>query len=75
MTKDLRKYAKQTNFRLIVGTIIILFVVGLGLIAIFYGLNAALLGLICLLGAFIPIGLIVLLLFGLDRLVNRINRN
>ncbi len=75
MSRDLRKYAKQTNFRLIIGTIIILFVVGLGLIAIIYGLKAALLGLLCLVGAFIPIGLIALLLFGLDRLVNRINRN
>lgn len=75
MSLDLRKYARQTNFRLIVGTILILFVVGLGLIAIIYGVNAALLGLLCLLGALIPIGLIALLLFGLDYFVKRINRN
>jgi heme A synthase len=75
MTRDLRKYSRQTNFRLIIGTILILFVVGLGLIAIIYGVNAALLGLLCLLGALIPIGLIALLLFGLDFFVKRINRN
>lgn len=75
MTRDLRKYAKQTNFRLIVGTILILFVVGLGLIGIIYGVNAALMGLLCLLGVLVPIGLIALLLFGLEVFVKRINKD
>ena len=75
MTRDMRKYAKQTNFRLIVGTILILFVVGLGLIGIIYGVNAALMGLLCLLGGLVPIGLIAFLLFGLDLIVKRINKD
>lgn len=75
MTRDMRKYAKQTNFRLIVGTILIFFVVGLGLIGIIYGLNAALMGLLCLFGGLVPIGLIALLLFGLEVFVKRINKD
>jgi len=75
MTRDMRKYAKQTNFRLIVGTILILFVVGLGLIGIIYGLNAALMGLLCLLGGLVPIGLIALLLFGLEVFVKKMNND
>lgn len=75
MTRDMRKYAKQTNFCLIVGTILILFVVGLGLIGIIYGLNAALMGLLCLLGGLVPIGLIALLLFGLEVFVKRMNKD
>jgi len=75
LSRDLRKYASKTNLRLIVGALILLFVVGLGLIAWIYGLNAALMGLLCLLGAFVPIGLIVLLMFGLDVIVKKINKN
>ncbi|HSM24232.1 MAG TPA: hypothetical protein VK856_05160 [Anaerolineaceae bacterium] len=75
MTRDMRKYARQTNLRLIVGSIVLLLVVGLGLIAIIYGVNAALLGLLCLSGVFVPIGLIALLLFGLEVFVKRINKD
>lgn len=52
-----------------------LFVVGLGLIAAFYGIEAALLGLVCLLGVFLPISAIVLLLGGLDILLKFLNRD
>ncbi len=75
MTRDLRKYSSQTTIRLIVGALVILFIVGLGLIAWIYGLGAAMMGLLCLLGAFIPIGLIWLFLGGLDWLVKRINKD
>ncbi len=74
MPRDLRKYAATTNFRLIIGALILLFVVGLGIIAVIYGIKAALLGLLCLLGALVPIGLIALLMFGLDKIVKRINK-
>jgi|LDZU01.1.fsa_nt_gi hypothetical protein len=74
MSQDMRKYAKQTKIQLIVGGIILFFVVGLGLIAVIYGLQAALLGLICLLGAFLPIGAIAILLGGLDLFVKRLNK-
>jgi len=75
MSHDLRHYASQTTFRLVVGSILILFVIGLGAIWLIYGAAAALTGFLCLLGAFVPIGLIALAIFGLDWFVNRANRD
>jgi len=75
MTRDLRKYSSQTTIRLIVGALVILFIVGLGLIAWIYGPGAAVMGLLCLLGAMVPIGLIWLFLGGLDWLVKRLNKD
>jgi hypothetical protein len=75
MSRDLRKYASQTNVQLIVGALVLLFVVGLGLIAWIYGVGAAAMGFLCLLGALVPIGLIAFFLFGLDALVKRINKD
>jgi hypothetical protein len=54
---------------------VLLFVVGLGLIAIFYGTGAALVGLLCLIGGLVPIGLVALFLFGLDIFVKKINKD
>jgi hypothetical protein len=71
MPVDLRKYQTQTKFRLILWFVILLFTLGLGLIWLIYGRQAALLGLLCLLGTAIPIGLIVLALFGLDLIVKK----
>jgi fatty acid desaturase len=75
MTRDLRKYTSQTNFRLLVGAFLLLFVIGLGLIGLIYGLPAAITGLLCLLGALVPIGMVWLFMFGLDWLVRRANRD
>lgn len=75
MSRDLRKYASQTNVQLIGGALLILFIVGLGLIAWLYGLGAALTGFLCLLGALVPVGLIALFMFGLDAIVKRINKD
>ncbi len=66
---DLRRYASQTRFRAVIFFIAILILVGLGLIWRFYGGAAALFGLLCLFGALLPIGLIVLFGVGLDGLV------
>ncbi|NPV40787.1 MAG: hypothetical protein HPY72_05520 [Anaerolineae bacterium] len=71
MPVDLRKYQTQTKFRLILWFFILLFTLGLGLIWLIYGRQAALLGLLCLLGTAIPIGLIVMALFGLDLIVKK----
>lgn len=73
MSRDLRKYTTQTNFRLLVGAFVLLFVVGLGLIWLIYGLPAAITGLLCLLGSLVPIGLIWLFMFGLDWLLKKAN--
>jgi hypothetical protein len=62
MSRDLRKYARQTNVRLAVGAILVLFIVGDGLIYLFYGGGAALMGILCLLGGMIPVVLVILVL-------------
>ena len=74
MARDLRKYASQTTVQLIIGGLILLFLVGLGLIWYFYGLQAALLGLICMLGGLVPIILVVFLMSGLDTIMKKINK-
>ena len=74
MTSDLRGYTSQTVSRLIVGALILLFVVGGGLIWWLYGLGPALMGLLCLLAALLPIGLIWLLMVGLDLLVKKLDQ-
>lgn len=75
MTRDLRKYMKDTNKRLLIGALAMLFVVGLTLIGLIYGWGAAVTALVCLIGAFVPIGLIFLSLYGLDWIVKRANRD
>jgi len=62
MSRDLRSYMKDTSVRLIVGALALLFIVGDGLIWLIYGFGAAVMGLLCMLGAFVPIGLILLFL-------------
>jgi len=48
VTRDLRKYATQTNKRLILGGIGLLYLVGGGLIYLIFGREAAITGVICL---------------------------
>ncbi len=48
--RDLRKYAKQTDLQLIAGFVFLLFLVGDGLIFLFYGREASIMGVFCLLG-------------------------
>jgi TM2 domain-containing membrane protein YozV len=69
--RDLRRYAQQTNTRLIVGGILVLFLVGDGLIYLIYGRQAALLGFVCLLGGLSPIALIWLSLAVLEWVTKR----
>jgi hypothetical protein len=66
---------KDTNVRLIVGAVLLLFIVGDGLIWWIYGAGAAVMGLICMLGAFVPIGLIFLLLNLSDWILKRAGRD
>ena len=75
MDRDLRKYMKETNVRVAVGALLLLFIVGLGLIWAIYGFGAAVSGFLCLLGAFVPIALILFALYGLDWIVKRANRD
>jgi hypothetical protein len=75
MSRDLRKYMRDTNVRLIVGALLLLFIVGDGLIWLIYGFGAAMMGLLCMLGAFVPIGLILFFLEVSDWIVKRANRD
>ncbi|NPV85044.1 MAG: hypothetical protein HPY45_03410 [Anaerolineae bacterium] len=69
MPRDLREYMRQTNIRLIVGAILLLFTVGIGLIYWFYGQGAAGLGIICLLAGLAPIALIYILFWIIDWII------
>lgn len=71
MTKDLRKYAQQTNIRLLAGFLLILFLVGDGLIYVFYGSESAMLGLLCLIAGTTPLALIALVLWAFEKLTER----
>jgi len=73
MTRDLRRYARQTNFRLFVGFLLLLLLLGEGLIWFLYGREAAILGLICLLAGLAPLALIWLLLLLAEKIVRRAN--
>lgn len=69
--QDLRQYASTTTFWLVIGGIATLFVIGLPLIYVIYGPNAALLGLICLLAGMLPIAFVVAFLWLLDWISKR----
>jgi TM2 domain-containing membrane protein YozV len=71
MNRDLRKYARQTNFRLVAGFLLVLFIVGDGLIYLFYGRNAALMGLVCLVAGLTPVILIIGVLWLIDWIARR----
>ena len=73
MTRDLRKYARNTNIRLFAGFIILLFTVGGSLIYMIYGVEGTIMGLICLLTGLAPIVLIALILWFMEWIVKRAN--
>ena len=73
--RDLRKYTKVTNFRIIIGALFLIFIVGDGMIFFIYGAQPALMGLICLLGGLIPVFLILLVISIIDWTVKRANRD
>jgi len=62
MTKDLRKYARQTNTQLLIGFFVLLMLVGVGSIYFIYGREAAVFGLVCIATALVPAGLVWLVL-------------
>lgn len=64
--RDLREYAKQTGVRLVLGAFILLLVVGVGLIWLIYGEQAAGMGLTCLFAALMPVILILAVFLGIE---------
>ena len=73
--RDLRKYARQTTNRLVVGGILLFFVVGIGLIYVFYGPSAAVSGLICMLAGLSPLLLIALSFWIIDLVIKHSQNN
>lgn len=71
--RDLREYAKQTTTRLITAGLLLLFIVGDGLIYLFYGSGAAILGLTCLAIGLVPVVLVILFLQILDWILRHAN--
>ncbi len=67
--RDLRQYARQTNVRLVAGFLLLLLFVGDGLIYLFYGRYAAMMGLICILAGLVPVALVLVALWVIDRIV------
>lgn len=74
MSRDLRDYARKTNIRLGVGALLLLFIVGLGLVYLFFGQEAAGLGFICLLAGLSPVVLILVTFFFIDRIMRNAGR-
>ena len=66
MSKDLRKYSRDTNIRLAIGAFLLLLIVGVGLIWAFYGQGAAGLGFTCILAAVVPVILILGIFLAID---------
>lgn len=75
MARDLRRYARQTNLRLILGGLVLLYLVGDGLIYIIYGGAAAVTGLFCLTAGLAPLVLIALILGVMEWIVRRSGRD
>ena len=71
VSRNLRDYARNTKTRLVVGFLALVFLVGDGLIFLLYGKEAGIFGLVCLLGALIPVLLIFIFLVIADRVVKK----
>lgn len=74
MSRDLRDYARKTNVRLGVGAFALLFIVGLGLIYLIYGKEAAGLGFFCLMAGLAPVVVILVIFFLIDRIMKNAGR-
>ncbi|QRN83605.1 hypothetical protein JR338_02290 [Chloroflexota bacterium] len=66
--RDLRKFARQTQNRIVIGLVFLVATVGIFLIYIFYGQGAALFGLLCLVGLVLIIFLIIGFLYLLEKI-------
>jgi predicted membrane protein len=74
MNRDLRKYAQQTSTRLVVAGIFLIFFLGIGLIYGFYGRQAAIMGLFCMVLGLTPLGLIWFVLWMIEWLTKRLEQ-
>jgi len=63
MSVDLRKYARTTTFRLIIGSLALVLVVGVPLVYLFYGSSAAVSSILCIGAGLAPVVLIIFILW------------
>ncbi|MFO3796702.1 MAG: hypothetical protein ACK8QZ_05370 [Anaerolineales bacterium] len=75
MSRDLRKYARESQIHFLIGALVLLFGVGTGLIYLIYGRGAAMLALLCLAAGMIPLLLIFLVFWAADWITRRALRN
>jgi hypothetical protein len=68
--RDLRKFARQTQNRLVIGLILLVAILGILLIYALYGPGAALFGLFALAGALLLIFIIIGILTLLEKIAN-----
>lgn len=73
MSRDLRRYARQTQVRLLAGLFTLVYLLGVGLIYVFYGREPALMALLCLLAALVPAAIVVVILTVINWIVKRAN--
>ena len=71
VSRDLREYTRNTTTRLVIGFLALIFLVGDGLILLFYGKEAGIFGLVCMLGALIPVLLVIIFLVIADKVVKK----
>jgi hypothetical protein len=71
--RDLRRYARQTNYRLLVGGIALLYLVGGGLIYLIYGRAALVSGLVCITTGLIPVILVYVFLAAMGWIAKKAN--
>jgi len=74
-TRDLRRYARSSQVRYVVGFALLLFLVGLGLIGWRYGAGAMGVGLLCLLGMLVPVLVIAAVMQGIGWIVKKAREN
>jgi F0F1-type ATP synthase assembly protein I len=69
--KTLAEYSRQTTFRLILGGIFILFIIGDALIFYIYGSAAAISGVLCLGIGLLPVLIIIGILWVMEYIVKK----
>jgi len=70
--KNLRQYMKQTRTRLMIGFLALVFIIGDGLVYIFYGRESFLMALLCTGLALMPVLLVALWLWVMEILTKRL---
>jgi hypothetical protein len=71
MSRDLRKFQRQTTIRLVAAALGLLFIVGGILIFLIYGQTAALTSVVCMAALMIPVGMILVFFWVMDWIVKK----